>query len=309
MPGKVVLAGGNGYIGKRLSRHLSNLGYEIVVLSRQEAGCISWDGRNLGPWTSELEGALAVVNLAGVSVSKPWTEANRLAIFESRVESTRVLGKAIAGLKVPPKVWVNSSAIGYYGDRGDEILTESSPAGAKGNFLANLCVAWEDEVDRAATPQTRKVKVRTGVVFGQGSLAFEPLRKAVLFFAGGQFGNGRQYMSWIHVHDLVRLMQWAIESELSGAVNATASEPVQSFELMATMRAVMRRPWCPPVPAFVLKVISFLGGPDSSLLLESQRAIPAAAAASGFVFDYPRLREALVDLMLPQATSTSFSPG
>src|SRR5579862_2705161 len=145
MPGKVVLAGGNGYVGKRLSKHLSDSGYEIVVLSREDIGCIPWDGRNLGPWTSELENATAVINLAGVSVAKPWNEANRLAIFESRVESTRVLGKAIAGLSAPPKVWINSSAVGYYGDRGDEILTEASAAGAKGNFLANLCVAWEDE--------------------------------------------------------------------------------------------------------------------------------------------------------------------
>jgi len=298
MHGKVVLAGGNGYIGRNLAKHLSDSGYEVVVLSRQGAGSLVWDGRSLGDWITQLEGAIAVVNLAGVAVSKPWTEANRLAIFESRIESTRVLGKAIECLSNPPKVWLNSSAVGFYGDRGDEILDENSSAGPKGHFLANLCVAWEDEHERANTPSTRKVRVRTGVVLGHGSHAFEPMRKTVVFFAGGQLGNGRQYMSWIHVQDLVRMMQWAIETEITGVLNGSAPEPAQNAYLMSMMRAMLRRPWAPPVPSLILKLVSLLGGPNASLLLEGQRALPEAATAGGFQFDFPQLREALVDLML-----------
>lgn len=298
MKGKIVIAGGTGYIGRYLAAQLSASGYETVVLTRHGDEAQRWNGRDLGPWTAQLSGAKAIVNLAGFPVAKPWSEPNKLEILESRVESTRVLGKAIAELSYPPEVWLNSSAIGYYGDRGSEVLSESADAGPKGHFLVDVCVAWEDEHERAVTPKTRKVRVRTGVVLGVGSPAFEPMKTAVKFFIGGQFGNGSQYMSWIHIQDLVDMMQWSIENEVAPVLNGTSPEPVTNADMMAMMRAILRRPWAPPVPAFVLKVMSLFGGPNASLLLQGQRAVPQAAMSNGFEFKFPKLRDALADLLV-----------
>jgi hypothetical protein len=218
--------------------------------------------------------------------------------LESRIYSTKVIGEAIQACASPPKVWINSSAIGYYGDRGSEELNESSAHGAKGHFLVDVCVAWEDEQARADTPGTRKVRLRTGVVLGKGSQAFEPLKKVAKFYFGGSVGNGKQYMSWIHIQDLAELFLWAAENEVEGPVNGTAPAPATNEDLMAMIRAVMRRPWAPPLPALVLRLLSFFGGPDASLLLDSQRALPAVAIEKGFEFKFGGLREAITDLVL-----------
>ncbi|HEY3780947.1 MAG TPA: TIGR01777 family oxidoreductase [Fimbriimonadaceae bacterium] len=296
--GKIVLAGGAGYIGKELARQFAEE-YDVVILSRHsDANSVTWDGKTLGPWQKELDGAAAVINLSGESVAKHWSDANKLSILESRIFSTRVIGEAIQASAKPPTVWINSSAIGYYGDRGSEELTESSEPGAKGQFLVDVCVAWEEEQVRAVTPGTRKVRLRTGVVLGKGSSAFEPLRKATTYFVGGSIGNGRQYMSWIHVNDLAAMFRWAFENEVEGPVNGTAPQPATNEELMAMMRAVLRRPWAPPIPAFVLKLVTMLGGPEASLLLDSERVLPKAVVGKGFEFKFGGLREAIADLLL-----------
>jgi uncharacterized protein (TIGR01777 family) len=301
MKGKIVLAGGAGYIGKALSKDFAD-DYDVVVLARKplEDGqkFAIWDGRTLGPWQSELEGVVAVINLSGESIAKHWSESNKLSMLESRIYSTKVIGEAIAACQSPPKVWINASATGYYGDRGSEELTESSQPGAKGHFLVDVCVAWEDEQVRADTPQTRKVRVRTGVVLGKRSAAFEPLRKATACFVGGHIGSGKQYMSWVHITDLAAMFRWAVESEVEGPVNGTAPTPVTNEDLMTMMRAVMRRPWAPPLPAFVLRLMTLLGGPEASLLLEGQRVLPRVAEEMGFEFEFGGLREAITDLVL-----------
>ncbi len=162
----------------------------------------------------------------------------------------------------------------------------------------DVCVAWEDEHERADTPKTRKVRIRTGIVLGRGSPTLEPMKNAVNYFVGGHFGSGNQYMSWIHVQDLVGMMQWTIEDEVTGVFNGTSPEPVTNADMMAMMRAILRRPWAPPVPAFVLKVVSLFGGPNASLLLQGQRVVPQAAVSGGFQFGFPHLRDALADLLV-----------
>jgi uncharacterized protein (TIGR01777 family) len=299
---KIIIAGGSGFLGHYLSSALSEKGYDVVVLSRHEDTAsnprkVKWDGRKVEAWADELEGAFAVINLAGESVSKHWSTESKLAMLESRIFSTQAIGDAITASAKPPQVWINSSATGYYGNRGDEILAETSPAGPKGSFLVDVCVAWEDEQMRVATPKTRKAHIRTGVVLGRGGGAFEPLLSLTKFFLGGKVGSGQQYVSWIHVADLVGIYCWVLENEISGAVNGTAPEPVTNEELMTMFRAILRRPWAPPVPAFLLKLVSALGGPEASLLLEGQRALPAVAQEKGYEFRFPRLREALVDLV------------
>lgn len=302
---KVVIAGGTGFIGAAVSRELKGAGYEPVLLSRAPSYAIdpdvprqvAWDGRTQGAWAAELDGALAIVNLAGSPISAHWSKKNKLSIVESRVESTRAIGEAISSASAPPVVWVNGSAVGYYGNRGDEELEEDSQPGQRGDFLADTCVAWEEEQIRANAPKTRKVRLRSGIALGRGGGVLQPLMLATMFFLGGRIGPGTQYISWIHVADLARIVRWAIETDAEGAVNGTAPNPATNDDFMAMLRAVLRRPWAPPMPAWALRLVEFFFGPPASLLLDGQRAIPAAAMRGGFEFNFPQLREAMVDVL------------
>lgn len=301
MPGRVVIAGGNGFIGSALAPHLASKGYEVVLLVRELSARTDfreslWDGKTVGAWANDLNESVAVINLSGASVSKHWSEDRKLRILQSRVDSTEAIGKAILGCEAPPRVWLNASATGYYGNRFDEVLSERAGPGRKGDFLVDTCVAWEYTCERFDLPNTRKAWLRTGIVLGRGSGAFEPLRKITKFFLGGQIGNGQQFISWIHIEDLNRMYAWAVEAEVSGAINATAPDPVRNAFFMATLRAVLNRPWSPPVPAFLLKLVGALGGPEASLLLEGQQVMPEVAKEHGFEFRYPVLRDALVSL-------------
>lgn len=302
MSKRVVVAGGTGFIGRALVPALDAAGWQPILLTRHPSEGASyreceWDGKSLGEWQEEVDGAFAVINLSGESVSKHWTTQSKLAMQESRLQSTCVLGEAIQQSSEPPKVWLNASAIGYYGDRGDEPLDESSLPGRKGDFLVDLCVAWEHEQERVETPNTRKARVRTGVVLGRVGGAFEPIRKIASAFLGGRIGSGRQYFSWIHLDDLVRLYLWLLDTEIAGPVNGTAPEPVTNAEFMERVRSALHRPAAPPVPAFGLQLVSAFGGPEASLLLQGQRVLPKVAQEHGFDFQFGDLRLALEDLL------------
>jgi hypothetical protein len=297
---RVVVAGGSGFLGNALLQEFGVNGYEVVVLSRSGrpidgAQTCLWDGASLGDWAEELEGAKAVVNLAGEPVTLKWTPANRRRIVDSRVHSTEVIGKAIVKCAAPPPVWVNSSAVGFYGDRGDEVLTEASASGT--GFLTDTCREWEAAVTRYDTPSTRRVWLRTGVVLGKGGGALEPLLKLTKAFLGGAVGNGRQWVPWIHVEDLCRLFRWCVESPVEGPVNGSAPNPVTNAELMRTLRQVVGRPPTPPAPAFALRVVGALGGPDPSVLLGSMRAVPEVAEREGFQFRHSQLEGAVRALL------------
>lgn len=299
---KVVIAGGSGFIGHALIKHFQDLGYEAVVLSRSPstdpvARIVAWDGETVGEWAKELEGAKAVINLSGESIVKHWSKEAKARILTSRVQSTRAIGQAIPQCAAKPDVWINASAIGYYGDRGGEELTEDSKPGPRGHFLVDTCVAWEQMVHESEVGSTRKVILRTGIVLGRGGGTFEPLYKLTKFFLGGHHGNGSQFMSWLHLEDLVRLFEHCAEHPIEGVVNATAPNPVTNQFLMASLRAVVGRPWSPPVPAFALKLVSMIGGPEASLLLEGQRVLPKRALQEGFAFKYTEVTDALRQLV------------
>lgn len=300
---KVVIAGGSGFVGGAVSKLLTEEGFQVVHLGRtpkpnSKYPLVVWDGVHLGPWKEELEGCVGVINLAGTSISKPWTEANKKSIVESRVFATKVLGEAIAACQTPPKVWVNASAVGYYGDRGENLLTEQSAPGNKGNFLVDTCVAWETTFKTSVTPNTRKNIIRTGFVIGNDGGAFPILTKLTKYFLGGSHGSGQQYMSWIHVNDIAKMYLACLTNEMPEVLNGAAPNPVTNNEFMASMRAVLNRPWSPPAPVFALKIAEIFGAPDSSLLLTSTRAIPSAVQATNFAFSYVHLRDALADLLL-----------
>jgi uncharacterized protein len=303
---KVVIAGGTGFIGRTLIREFCEAGYDVEILSRanralQGAATVTWDGKTVGNWTGALEGAHAVINLCGESLLQRWTNASKKRMRDSRIGTTKLIGEAISVCDQPPKVWINISAVGWYGDTGNREVSEASPAGK--DFLAQLCADWEGAVDQSDTPWTRQCKLRVGVVLGKGADVFGLLARLTKMMLGGTVGTGRQVLPWIHVRDLVRLIVWAAENEVSGVVNATAPNPVTNEAFMAALRKRFGMLPSPPVPVFVIELVCKLMGWESSMLLGGARAVPAIALSRGFKFDFPTLGAALDDLVddVPEA--------
>ena len=241
-----------------------------------------------------MEGARALVNLSGSNIARKWDERVVQGLFDSRLGPTRLLGQVLERLETPPAVWINASGIGYYGDRGDEALDEASSAGQ--DTVAELARRWEEAQDEATLPRTRRVKLRIGLVLGRSGGAYPKLAMLTRLFLGGHVGSGRQWTSWIHVRDLTRMFEFAIESDVSGPLNAVSPEPVTNRDFMAAMRRAHRRPWSPPLPAFMLRLANLFGAPEPSLLLTGQRASPRGALEAGFKFELPHLEQALEDL-------------
>ncbi len=296
----VVIAGGSGFIGGALVAQLVASGHRCTVLSRSgravpgAEGAV-WDAVSADALVPLIEGAEAVVNLVGEPIVQRWTEETKRRIVDSRVNSTRAVGEAIANCSNPPRVWLNASGVGYYGDAGDRPLSEASPPGT--DFPGRVALLWEGPCVQATTPQTRKVVVRIGFVLGRGGGALKPLVALTKAFMGSAIGTGRQYVSWIHLADLARLFAFLIENDVHGPVNATAPTPVRQAELMAALRRHLGRPPLPPVPAPVFEMVSRLQGVEPELVLRGQRALPIAAQFHGFDYRFPTLDRALDDLL------------
>lgn len=282
---KVVVAGGSGFVGRALVSSLVADGHEAAVVSRK-AGRVA--GARTVPWESvgrELDGADAVVNLAGVSIGGPrWTAGRRESIRASRVETTRTLAEAISAATAPPRVFVTASGIDYYGDRGEETVDESSPPGR--SFLAGVCVEWE----AAAVPSpARHVSVRTSLVVGRGAQAVRLMALPFRLFVGGPLGSGRQWFSWIHLDDLVAIYRLALADEsLAGPVNAVAPEQLRQRDAARAFGAVLHRPAVVPAPAVVLRAAL---GEQADLLIHGRRAV--SSRLGGLEFRHPRLEAAL----------------
>jgi hypothetical protein len=299
---RIVIAGGTGFLGRPLASHLAGAGHEIVVLSRRASPPSSparssiaraaWtpDG-NAGPWASSIDGADAIVNLAGESIAASrWTAAHKQRVLDSRVLATRSLATAIVQASAPPRVFVSGSAVGYYGPRGDEALAEDAAPGS--DFLARVCVAWEAEAMRAASARTRVVCLRTGLPLEHDGGAMPAMLPPFKLGVGGRVGSGRQYWAWIHRDDWVSLVAWTIATaSATGPVNATAPNPATNADFARALGRALHRPAFMPAPAFALRVM--LGEMADALLLSGQRAVPAKAMAAGFTFTYPNLDDAL----------------
>lgn len=297
---RIVIAGGSGFLGQALSDRLVAAGHRVLVLTRKpsaplppwEAPCTSlpWspDG-TAGGWASALEGAAAIVNLAGESIAAGrWTAARKRRIVESRLLATRSLVAAIGSLRRPPAL-VSSSAQGIYGDRGEEELDESAAPGT--GFLSDVCSRWEAEAVKAQ-PSARVVLLRTGIVLSSGGGALPQMMLPFKLFAGGPLGSGRQFMSWIHVDDWVGLARLAIEDDRArGPLNLGSPHPVRNREFSAALGRALRHPSVVPAPAFALRLA--LGEMAGPLLLASTRMVPAAALALGYRFQFPEVGAAL----------------
>jgi uncharacterized protein len=294
----ITISGASGLIGRRLMDVLGKAGHQLHILSRRVAIPLP-EGLRLSKWdptgpppAAALESADAVIHLAGEPVAQRWSAEVKRRIRESRVESTRHLLEGLSRLARRPEAFVCASAIGYYGSRGDEVLTESSPPGQ--GFLPQVCVEWESAAGKAASLGMRVAIVRIGVVLDSAGGALGRMLPPFRAGVGGSIGSGRQWMSWIHAEDLAGLFRSVIEDSLEGVFNGVAPFPVTNRDFTRELARALRRPAILPVPAFALKL---LFGEMAQILLESQRVAPRAAEAAAFRFRFPQLPGALADLL------------
>lgn len=295
---RVVLAGGSGFLGGALASALKAQRHSIAILTRHPTpgtqDQIAWvpDG-TAGTWAKHLDGAEAIVNLAGEGIAdRRWTAARKRALRDSRILPTRSLVVAMRQLSAPPSVFVSQSGINYYGPRGSELTTESTPAGS--DFLAGVCVEWEQEAEQASS-MTRVVVLRTSPVLNSSGGVMGKMLLPFRLGLGGRFGDGSQYMPWIHMTDWLDLVISLLATERArGAFNATAPGPVTNREFARTLGKVLGRPALIPVPAFALRVMV---GELAEILLTGQRALPTRAEEVGFRFKFPQLEGALRDLL------------
>lgn len=294
-----LLTGGSGFIGSRLIEVLLERGHFVSILTRKVT---SRADRNVGQYYWAMNGPApaepfddvdVVVHLAGEPIAQRWTPEAKQKIRDSRVLGTRHLIEGIGSLAKRPRVLISGSAIGYYGDRDDEILTESSKPGP--DFLSTICQEWEREADRAIGLGLRVVKIRTGMVLGRNGGALKQMLTPFKLGLGGKVGSGRQWMSWIHLDDLVRIILFAAETPVEGVLNGVAPHPVMNNDFVDILAQQLHRPAIFPMPEFALRL---LFGEMSKILLDSQRVQPEAAQRAGFHFEHPELIGALASLRL-----------
>lgn len=294
----IVVAGGTGFLGGALVRTLRVDGHQVRVLTRRprHADDVAWSpgAQDAHTWTRVVDGADAVINLAGESIAGArWSASRKQAIRDSRLKATGALVSAMANARQRPPAFISASAIGFYGSRGDERLTEDSSLGA--DFLAEVCRDWERIAMEVAT-RSRVVRLRTGIVLGRAGGALPPMALPFRLCVGGPVGGGQQYMSWIHVDDWVAMVRWALATDaVSGAINLTAPAPVTNAEFAHALGRALHRPSFMRTPAFALRVL--LGEEMAeALVLGGQRVLPARAEAMGFSFRYATLESALRDI-------------
>jgi uncharacterized protein (TIGR01777 family) len=306
----IVIAGGTGFLGSPLAEGYAEDGHDVRVLtrglapgaSRHDPGTgvpgvtrVGWSpspssaSGEAGFLADLVSGADAVINLAGESIADGrWTPPRKAALRDSRILATKSLVAAIAAAKPAPRVLVSGSAVGYYGPHGDETLTEASPPGD--DFLANLCVDWEQEALRASASGTRVALLRTGIVIERSGGALAKMITPFKLLAGGPLGSGRQYMSWIHRLDWLEMVRWIVDTpQAAGPVNATAPHPVTNRHFSRALGRALRRPALVPAPAFALKIVL---GEIAGSLVTGQRVIPECAKSLSFHFRYPEIEQA-----------------
>jgi uncharacterized protein len=301
----IVLAGGRGLIGKRLVQRLHERGDSVILLTRKQQSVsqpsipfikfVLWDAATVSTWSAELEVADAVINLSGEPIAaKRWTTEQKHRIIASRIVSTRAITEAIHRAQHKPKVLLNASAVGFYGNVSDGEVMEKFPRG--NGFLAGVCEQWEREAVNAQRDGVRVALLRTGIVLDANGGALQNLLLPFQLFLGGYLGNGKQWFPWIHIEDEVSAIMFALEnSKIEGAVNLAVPEIVRMKEFCSILGMVLHRPSWMPVPAFALKLL--LGELAQSLLLDGQKAIPQKLMDNGFKFRYPKLQEALENLL------------
>jgi uncharacterized protein (TIGR01777 family) len=312
---KIVIPGGTGQVGAALGRELSRGGHDVVILSRAGAGnvrTVGWDGRTLGPWVSEIDGADVLINLAGRSVNCRYTDENLRAMLDSRVDSTRAVGDAIQKARQPPRLWLQMSTATIYAHRFDAANDEATgliggdePAvPAYWGTSVEIAKAWERTLNEAMTPGTRKVALRTSMVMGPSPEGiFDVLCGLTNKGLGGPVAGGKQFVSWIHEHDFVRAIEFLIgRDDLEGAVNLAAPNPLPQRELMAGLRRALGVRVALPASKWMSEIGAFFLRTDTELILKSRRVIPGRLLEAGFAFDFSEWAVAAEDLVKQRST-------
>ena len=294
--GRVVIPGGSGYLGKALREHLVARGDEVVVLTRGETRehdgwrTVNWDGRTVGSWASELDGADAIVHLSGRRVDTRSTRKNVDELISSRVEPVRAVGEALKAAGTPPPVWVQSSSLAIFGDTGDQVIDEdTTPSGIGPREMVTVCLAWETAFREASAPIDRTVVLRMGIgLGGEGDPATERLAQIVKAGLGGKVGSRKQWVSWVALDDLLAVMIRAVDDpQMRGVYHVTAPNPVTNAEMMRTYRRLLGRRIGLPGPAIGVHVAAPLMGSSASLALTGRRCVPKRLSEEGFEFSQP----------------------
>jgi uncharacterized protein (TIGR01777 family) len=310
-PLRIVLPGGSGQVGQVLARHFQERGHHVTVLTRGPYTApwqtVHWDGVSEGEWTEQLEGADVCINLAGRSVNCRYTAENRRQIYDSRIDTTKLLGVAIGQMADPPKLWLNASTATIYRHALDRPMDEATGelggsergAAKTWNFSIKVAKDWEAAFFAADTPHTRKVALRSAITFSPvPGNAFAILLKLVQMSLGGTQGNGRQFVSWIHERDFARAIEFIIaHEELQGVVNVAAPNPLPNREFMAALRDAWGMPNGLPAPALLMELGALFLRTESELVLKSRRVVPGRLLDAGFEFEYPEWPAAAEDLV------------
>jgi uncharacterized protein len=304
MAKNLIITGATGFLGKKLVNDLRSDGYEITVFSRDinkaksevpsADAVVEWDYKKPEEWFEHVDGKYGIIHLAGANLgSKRWTEEYKKILYDSRIDSSRSLVRAIKKSNKKPEVLISASAVGYYGERGEEVLTEDSPPG--NDFLADLCKDWEDEVNKAAELGVRTVTVRTGVMLSKDEGALERMLLPFKLFVGGPLGNGDQWFPWVHLNDIINIYRFILDNpNVDGAVNASSPIPVKMKAFASILGEVLHRPALFPVPKFALKIAA---GEVADYITESQRVIPKKLEENNYEFEFVEVKEALEDIL------------
>lgn len=312
---RIVIAGGSGQVGRLLTRAFLRDDFEVVILSREQqlscekqgptARVVLWDGKTLGDWAAEIDGADVVINLAGRSVDCRYHPHNRRAMRDSRVDSTRVIGAAIVQATNPPPVWLQASTATIYSHRFDALnddLTGELGGSERGapriwRFSTEVAKAWEAACNEVELPRTRKVLLRSAMTMSPDAGGiFDVLLRLVRRGLGGTCGNGKQFVSWIHERDFVRCIYWLIENDMSGPVNLASPEPLPNADFMQALREAWGKDFGLPASRWMLEIGAFFMRTETELILKSRRVVPTRLQQAGFEFEYPNWKNAAAEL-------------
>lgn len=296
---KIIIAGGAGFLGENLEKHFTEKGNQVYILTRnpQHKNEIHWDAQTIGEWKNYLEKADVLINLTGKSVDCRYNEKNKNEIYSSRIESTRILQKAIDQCSDKPKIWLNASSATIYIHSENNLNTEEN--GIIGDdFSMSICKSWETEFFKVENEEIRKVALRTSIVLGKNGGAFPKLKMITKLGLGGKQGRGTQMVSWIHIEDFCKAVDWIIRHDtLSGIVNITAPAPLSNQNMMRKLRNKMKMPFGLNAPVWQLEIASLFMKTETELLLKSRNVYPEKLIKSGFKFLYPEFDEAILNLL------------
>lgn len=294
---KLIIAGANGFLGRHLTRHFQSAGWEVVGLARREQGLhtdcrfVLWDGETVGEWLSELDGSDALINLAGRSINCRHTKSNKKQIIDSRVNSTTVLGEAIARCSHPPEVWLNASTASVYADAEKSPQGEGMKLGE--GFFVDVAKAWEGAMMNASVSmEVRRIALRTSLVMAkEKGTVYDYLLKLAKLFLGGAVGGGGQMVSWIHVDDYCRAVEWLVNhNDIRGVINVTAPDPLTNKDMMNRFRKLAKRPFGLPATSWMARIGAFVLRTEPQLILKSNWVVPRRLLQNGFVFRYPEMQ-------------------